>query len=48
MKRKLIAGSITGGLFGIVGMANTHLIGGVQFPDGAVSFADAVYSYNPG
>jgi len=28
--------------------AHAVLIGGVEFPDGAVSFADSVYSYAPG
>lgn len=30
--------------------SNTHavLIGGIEFPDGAVSFADSVFSYSPG
>ena len=47
--KKLLAGLVTGlFLFGVAGMANATMIGGVDFPDGAISFADSVYSFNPG
>lgn len=32
----------------MAGSAMAELIGGIEFPDGAISFADAVHSYNPG
>jgi hypothetical protein len=32
----------------MAGTANAALIGGIEFPDGAASFADAVVSYSPG
>ncbi len=36
------------GVTAFVSTAGADLIGGVEFPDGAVSFADSVVSYNPG
>jgi len=33
---------------GTSSIAGADVIGGVDFPDGAISFADAVVSYNPG
>lgn len=30
------------------GYASAVIIGGIEFPDGAISFADSVYSYAPG
>jgi len=47
--KKVLVGLATGlFLFGMVVTANAVLIGGVEFPDGSISFADSVYSYSPG
>lgn len=35
-------------VFAVGETATAVIIGGIEFPDGAVSFADAVYSYSPG
>jgi hypothetical protein len=42
---ELVAGSF---LFGFIGITNATIIGGVDFPNGEVSFADSVYAYSPG
>jgi hypothetical protein len=46
MKKSFVFGCIFSFFLG--GVANATLIGGVEFPDGTVSFADAVVSYSPG
>jgi hypothetical protein len=45
MKNLLLGAILTGGLASF--NANAILIGGVEFPQGAISFADAVVSYSP-
>jgi len=47
-----IRGALTAGLAAAAFLTTTHahavLIGGIEFPDGATSFADSVVSYTPG
>jgi len=49
MSKKHVCGLLAGAAlaFGATG-ANAVIIGGVEFPQGAISFADAVASYQPG
>ena len=49
MRKSRILSSISGCLFlvSVPTIANAVLIGGVDFPEGAASFADSVVSYNP-
>lgn len=49
MKKKIVCNLIVLALLVVpAGIAHAAVFGGVEFPDGAISFADAVVSYNPG
>lgn len=48
MKKFLVLLCAMALVFAVGETATAILIGGIEFPDGAVSFADAVYSYTPG
>lgn len=48
MKKLALAGTAAAMLFLSSAKADASLIGGIEFPDGPVSFADAVFSFTPG
>lgn len=47
MKKKLLVGLAMGLLFGMAQIASAEFYGGIDFPDGAVSFADEWILYEP-
>ena len=48
MKKKMLTGLAMGlFMFGMVNIASAAIYGGIDFPDGAVSFADEWIFYNP-
>ena len=47
MKRLFFMSLVCGVVLGVGGLCQATMYGGVEFPGGAASFADAVVSYNP-